>query len=438
MSLRIPNEVARLVSVVVHRPGPELDRMVPENIERTRKGPDGRVRANPDYLLFDDLVDSADLRSEHDALVAVCRAATEVEGGTVHALRDLIERTLSNDKGRQALVEAVSQAERRAFGWTPNKDLLRLLDRMDPHRLARTLLEGTDPETDRRVFRWPAPNALFARDLCAVVRDRVVVAYPRWSARAREFAAMREVVRWHPLFAGREVVDIARAYGGVLPPGVTLEGGDVVVLSEEAVAIGTGIRTSVVGALALARELFSAGVRLVYLVSLPQRRGAMHLDTLFTLIASNECLAYEPAVASSATGEAVQVHRLEASESTDALPAPSGKALLDVLRADGFDLDVVPCGGGDALHARREQWSDGANAFALAPGKIVVYGRNRWTLRALNAAGYEVVSADAFCRNAALLLRRAAPKVAVTIGGSELSRGRGGPRCLTCPLVRAG
>ncbi len=422
MSTTLPNvssELGRLREIAIHTPGPELDLMTPDNIEAWHTQPDGTVAPNPDYLLFDDLVLLRRLRAEHDQIAAVLRA-TCGEPQT-HQIRDLLRTVLYDEDAREQLVDAVIDLEQTVWNHAVDAADRTLMLELDPHTLLEILIGGT--KNGRRILRWPLPNTMFTRDLGAIVGHSALLTFARTPARAREMLLSRAIFRFHPRFDGIRTLDIRDT---VAAP--ALEGGDVLVVSKDQVLIGVGERTTEESALAAARLLLSHEVQCVYLVQLSVARSTMHLDTVFTLIDHDRCLAYAPLILE--PGKAT----VKSIDATGTL-VPRRGTLLEVLAEDGLPLDPIPCGGDDPVQQAREQWSDGANAFALAPGRFMLYGRNEQTLRRLNTEGYEVLTSEDYCRNAALLLSQER-KTVVAIDGSELSRGRGGPRCLTMPLRR--
>ncbi len=425
--LRIRDECAPLQACIGFAPGGELDRMIPRHIEPAITAADGSLQANPDYLLFDDLVLLDTLRAEHAGLFDVIAAV--VGHRHCHDLRHMLRRVLLVPDVRAAIVDGVARLEADVCGRPLAADhRARLLD-LPPDLTAEALLSGWDPETDRQLLAWPMPNWLFARDCFAIVGDAVVMGRPRHPARQRDGLLARAIVRHHPVLRDAEHIDVAN----LLPPGQAawLEGGDVLVAAPDIALIGIGIRTSEAAAGALAQALLERGFSHVLGVRLPHKRAAMHLDTLFTLIDDDACLLYRPAFDDqSPAGERVEVIDL----ADDA--AELGCDLPDILNRRGKALQVIPCGDDDPIAAAREQWTDGANAFCLGPGRIVLYARNQCTLRALNRAGFEILTAEEFIRNAALLMQ-GRRRFVVAVSGFELSRGRGGPRCLTLPVRRS-
>jgi len=214
----------------------------------------------------------------------------------------------------------------------------------------------------------------------------------------------------------------------------TLEGGDVLVLRSDLLAIGYSERTerTTIERLAEGLKAQRSPVKRLFVVAIPPARSTMHLDTVFTVISKDECLVYAPMILAGGTEEA-DVYQCDLTRREIAWT--SGKDLLTSLKAQGLDLAPVRCGGDDPIAERREQWTDGANAFALAPGIILVYDRNVRTAEELARAGYRIVDeADLLLGRDELDLRKG--KCAVRLAAHELSRARGGPRCMAMPLVR--
>ena len=417
----IHDEVSRLTACALFAPGDELDRMLPRHIEsHVQRGE--ALEENRDYLLFDDLVLLPLLRDEHAELAAVVRAVTGPQACLdvrVMLGEVLAEETVAAEVVAQVLSDdRLSVAERRvAFV---------ALTKLRGARLAEALIQGALPHTEQLILPAPAPNLLFARDLWAPIGASIALGWPRHRARRRDGVLSRAIVRHHPQFHGVATLDL---HDGNADPDVCLEGGDVLNVGPKLVLIGHGPRTSERAARLLAERL-PADVEVLG-VRLPLRRATMHLDTLLTFIDARAVLAYLPAFdAHSPDDERCAVHDLRTGKAL-------GCDLPAILRERLPGLQVVPCGDGDAVAAQREQWTDGANAVCLAPGRIVLYRRNTHTLRALNRAGFEVMSAPQFVANSELLLK-GDRRIVVAVGGAELSRGRGGPRCLTLPVARAG
>lgn len=427
---RVHSEIAQLELIVTSRPEREFERMIPANLEPYVEREGGVFSPNPDYLLFDDLVLLSALKKEHAQLDAVIRAVVGDDG--LLTWRELLVEVLGMSGARDEAIDAALGVEDRVYGLDRQTKLARqnALHALGARRLATALISGVDPTNGNTLLRWPAPNILFARDLASVTGDAITLTHAARPARMREMALSGVIMRHHRRFAATPKLDITE---GVRPedlPRMTLEGGDIQVLSSEVVLVGVGIRTTLDAVEALAPKLFDRGFEVVLAYEMPRRRAAMHIDTLFTRIDHSHCLIYPPLI-ESPQDTGARVYRLTRAGRRDA-----GVDLLAALASVDIELSPIFCGGDDPVMQRREQWSDGANAFALAPGVIVSYGRNERTLRELNRHGYEVVDPERFIKNA-LYYIHAQRKVVVALEGHELVRGRGGPRCLTMPLRRA-
>ena len=432
VSIDIQSETSALELIVTSRPGPEFDAMLPENLERYRPGAGGQAIENPDYLLFDDLVLLSALQREHDQLTSILKAVTGHESQV--DFRWLLASTLSDSRARSEVIDATVSLEQELYGadHAQAKVMQRALEALDATRLAEALISGRAPHSSTSILKWPAPNVLFARDLAVALGDALVLTHAAEPGRRRDMTLMRTVARHHGLFSKLPIIDLAEE-GPVRDargPIATIEGGDVQVLSSKVVLIGVGLRTRMEAVRRLAPKLFKRGVEVVLACEMPRRRAAMHIDTLFTRIDAGRCLIYPPMVRDP-EGQGIRIHRFTPSGTSDA-----GRDLLAALKDVGIPLEPIFCGGDDPIAQAREQWSDGANAFALAPGVIICYGRNERTLRELNRAGYEVLTPERFVPNAMSYVHDDTRHVAVTLEGHELVRGRGGPRCLTMPLRR--
>jgi arginine deiminase len=419
MTLRVNSEIGRLRRVLVHRPGPEIDSMVPEMMNE---------------LLFDDILFGEEAQAEHDTF----RLVLERAGVEVLEAEDLLADVLEGDALR------VDTIARLAHRYGLRRSAVRRLEDCSPARLATAMIAGLRSldeaeERQRRFFAMrPVPNYFFQRDPQFVVGNRAIIASMATEAREREPMLARLIFQYHPELAGGAPPDLLErpAFGGpdhdpeaMLP---TVEGGDVLVANDQVVLVGLSERTNRRGIEELAEKLQGGHSPFRYLVviELPSQRSFMHLDTVLTFIDRGTCLAHlpvtEPGRAQSAHASVVD---LDAEHLAFRLCDSVAQALAEV----GIDAEMVPCGGEDRIDQEREQWTDGANAFAVEPGVILLYQRNRRTAEELARRGWRVLTEQEVLDGAPVMGRG---RTAVTFLGNELSRARGGPRCMTMPLER--
>lgn len=421
MALQVFSEIGRLRRVLVHSPGLEIDLMVPGMMER---------------LLFDDILDGGRARLEHGHF----RTVLESAGVEVLDAADLLADVVQDPSVRGEVLEELGR------GYGVDAEVIAQLRDLDSGRLASALITGlrsapsTDPGDRLSLFDLvPVPNYFFQRDPQFVLGDRVVISGMATDARDRESLLAATIFRHHEkLGAGQSMIELQNlphpqpAFGPVFT-WPSIEGGDVLVASPEVVLVGISERTNRSGAEGLAEALRAAGTgfRHLLLVDMPARRSFMHLDTVFTFIDHGLCLAHAPLLSPSGM-EQVRVYECDLTKEllTFTVAASFRRALADV----GLEIDLVPCGGDDPIDQEREQWTDGANAFAIEPGVILLYERNHKTIEALERRGFrEVTHRDVIDHGVEVLGHG---RTVVTFAGHELSRARGGPRCMTMPLER--
>ncbi|MGA2079986.1 MAG: arginine deiminase family protein [Holophaga sp.] len=428
LQLSVFSEIDPLRQVVVHEPGPEVDYMVPDMMEK---------------LLFDDILSGDRARSEF----AVFRQVLGRVADEVLDVQDLFREALGDEGVKLTFIEDL-----RHLVDLPESTCGLLRD-MPPADVTRSLITGIPWGDDQNHAHWqqptfdyqlrPIPNLLFMRDPAAVVGQGYNISFMATWAREREPLILSYVFRHHPRF--RHLKEDCRLFDQVTPllegrirlP-QSLEGGDTQVLSDRVIAVGCSERTSADAIHMLAESLrrgFRAGTssfETLLMVLMPKNRSAMHLDTIFTRISQDECLVYPPFFTD---GSRVLLNVVKFDLRQDHLRTVLEPNLLAVLRGAGIDLRPVRCGGADPILQQREQWTDGANAFALAPGVILLYSRNQATAQELSAAGYRILDAAALIRDPSIDLLDGT-KCAVLLESAELSRARGGPRCMTMPLSR--
>ncbi|MCB1056968.1 MAG: hypothetical protein KDD11_15820 [Acidobacteria bacterium] len=422
MTLRVESEIGRLHRVLVHRPGRAIDWMVPSMMER---------------LLFDDILDTRGAQREHDRFCAVLEKAGVETIDPETLIAEALEDRSVVDWALSELVRDYGLPESQA----------RSFEKLEPGELAAALIRGVRADRSQPEDRTPSffqlaplPNYFFQRDPQVVLGDRVLISAMATEAREREPFLSRLAFEHHPALAGSSEIFEIDTPASSAPehiqgyPYPNLEGGDVLVASSELVLIGISARTNLLGAETVAEYLRSrrTSFRRILLVQLPLKRSYMHLDTVFTFIDHKVCLGYLPVV-DPGTAESARVYEidLEAEELSLTPRRSLRRALADL----GHEVEVIPCGGAeDLLVQQREQWTDGANAFAVAPGVILLYRRNRRTLRELARHGWRVLEDREALGDGVELLGQG-PTV-IALRASELSRARGGPRCMTMPLER--
>lgn len=423
MSLNVYSEIGRLREVLVHAPGAEVDTMPPSMMSE---------------LLFDDIIYGPHAREEHARFGAIMeRLGVEVLD-TQRLLEEAIEVAREHVP---ALVSRVGRLD--GLQEATVEELLA----MAPRELARTLVEGLEGRPEERtpdsLFRLPPiPNLLFSRDSQVVLGKGVIISAMRRRARQREPVLSRFLFDSHPRFRGDEVlIDFSERVPGQpwqqnsLP---TIEGGDIMIFQEGVVIAGISERTMELAVDLLAQRLRAVeAFHTLIMVPMPRMRSAMHLDTIFTRVSQDQCLVYPPMVLPGSR-ETLSVISIDLRRSDDwGSRRPS---LLDALRLAGVDLKPICCGGpDDYIQQAREQWTDGANSFAVSPGVVMIYSRNAATAEEFSKHGYDVVAAAEmeFSQDGRCLHEFVKGKqYAILVAGGELSRARGGPRCMTMPLRR--
>jgi len=396
------SEIGRLRKVMLHRPGAELENLMPEYLER---------------LLFDDIPYLREAQREHDAFADCLRS----QGVEVVYLTDLVAESIKEPEVRQNFIRAfldesgVRDERTKSllteyFSQMQDKEMVSAMMagvRKDALRFAGGRLSDflSAAEGDYPFAVDPMPNLYFTRDPFATIGTGVSIHKMHTATRNRETLFGKTIFEHHPVYK-----DAPRWYDRGQTS--SLEGGDILVLSPEVLAVGISERTREDSIDALAETVLtrSKTFRKILAFNIPKTRSFMHLDTVFTMV-DRDKFTVHPNILSSIT-----VFVMELDENRKIRIRQEDGRLEDILK-EHLHLDrvtLIPCGRGSSIDAAREQWSDGSNTLAIAPGEVVVYSRNHVTNRSLEEAGITIH----------------------TIPSAELSRGRGGPRCMSMPLWR--
>lgn len=406
MKIQVKSETARLNGVIVHTPGKEVSLVHPDNKHE---------------LLFDDIIFESQASKEHKDMLDIFKTAMPA-GGKVYEIVDLIEQAFESEDARHFFVDKLIRRH-------PDKLLSTLRDAivdLDANGLTRLAVEGGSEHIPALRLQ-PSPNILFTRDLAAVLGDHIVLSSAARTARIRESILMEVLILFHPLFADIRDKTIR------IPDEDTIEGGDILIASKDVVLIGMSERTSFSGVMQAGKSILSKGVETVLIVDIPKQRSSMHLDTIFTFASENECVAFPPAIMNR-TKNVVALQQ-KGGELVTTLKDSLKIALEEAMERD---FTFIKCGGEDPVQQHREQWSDGANLFALAPGVVVGYERNTKSFETMQEHGYRVMTQFEFIDTFKDSGFNPDPstKIAISFIGHELCRGRGGARCMTMPISR--
>ena len=403
IDINIESEVGVLKSVILKRPSGELENLTPKSLGQ---------------LLFDDIPFLDRAQIEHDYF---SRLLSE-QGVRVIYLDELFsDILLSNDiklKVAQDVILTLGYQEEYI-----RTALLEYLLSKSPKEFCACLMAGVrknelniNPKIlggdfSKKSHFWisPLPNLYFTRDPASVLSKLININHMHYGARKRESLFVENIFKFHPLFKANTIIDKSQ-YNN------SLEGGDIMVLTSSILAVGVSERTSIQAVYDLSIKLFfngefkkHHGFSKVLMFDIPKRRSFMHLDTILTQVDTHKFLGHVEALDETRIYKVVPdlFNKLKITELSG--------SIMDILSKElEQDVSLINCGGDDPIHGSREQWSDGANSFVIRPGEVCVYGRNKITNKILEDSGVKVH----------------------IIPCSELSRGRGGPRCMTMPLQR--
>ncbi|MDM5186881.1 arginine deiminase [Bacillus sp. DX4.1] len=403
--IHVTSEIGELETVLLKRPGKEVENLTPEFLQQ---------------LLFDDIPYLPIIQKEHDYFAQTLRN----RGVEVLYLEKLAAEALVDKKLREEFVDRILK-EGQADVNVAHQTLKEYLLSFSNEELIQKIMGGvrkSEIETSKKTHLYelmedhypfyldPMPNLYFTRDPAATIGDGLTINKMREPARRRESLFMEYIIKYHPRFASHNVpVWLDRDHK------FPIEGGDELILNDEVIAIGVSARTSAKAIERLAKNLFSRQdkIKKVLAIEIPKCRAFMHLDTVFTMVDYDK-FTIHPAIQGPKGN--MNIYILEKGQDEETLKITHRTSLTEALKEvlGLSELVLIPCGGGDVIASAREQWSDGSNTLAIAPGVVVTYDRNYVSNSLLREHGIEVIE----------------------VLSSELSRGRGGPRCMSMPIVR--
>ena len=403
------SEIGALNAVMVHRPGREIENMTP---------------ASAAEVLYDDILNLQLAEREHDQLTGVLRRVADV-----YEFEDLLRDALADQHMKGLLIDELVKLY-------DCEELAQELAETEDAALAAQLFQGTPMRKDSlekflsplRHAIPPLPNAFFTRDAVMAVNENVIIGSMAFKARFAEALLLKAIFKYHD-----KIRSDGFYFDGTASTSekITIEGGDLLVLRNDLIMIGYSERTTTRGIDTLMRAIAEkGGVENFVVVEIPKSRATIHLDMIFTMVDRDKCVVFSPLITGMHKCKAFNV-RYEQQLDKRIVENPG---VLEALRTQGLDLKPIPCGGENELRQEREQWSSGANFFAMAPGHIIGFEHNQATAEELSSSGFEIVTADRLISED-LSLEPGRPTL-VTMHGSELSRGGGGCRCMTMPLNR--
>lgn len=401
MKVNVFSEIGKLETVLLHRPGKELENLTPDILER---------------LLFDDIPYLKVAQEEHDAFAKVLKD----NGVEVLYIKDMVVEALEHHPEVKNHFINQFVEESRIRSKSVKEAIYRFLHTLTTTEMVEKMIEGIRKhdislhrsnsiidmlEDEYPFYTDPMPNILFQRDPFSSIGNGVAINRMFTDARQRETILSEYMFNYHPRFENEDIPKyIDRNYR------YCSEGGDMLVLNEKTLAIGISKRTDPRAIEHLARELFTRNTSFetILAFNIPKTRAFMHLDTVFTQIDYDK-FTIHPGIMKELTIFEVTKNK------DDIMVSKVITTLEDILEKHlHHKITLVKCGGGDVITSGREQWNDGANTLCIAPGVVIVYSRNHVTNEILRKEGIKVLE----------------------IPSSELSRGRGGPRCMSMPLSR--
>ena len=415
MKTCINSEFGKLEGVIIHPPGSEVENMTPENAERA---------------LYSDILNLSIASKEYAQLEGVLKSVT-----SVFYVKNLLTEVLRDENVKMNLLKEICSNEGNVcnpFSLAEN----------NAEKLANLLIEGvvleknnlTNYLSNERFLLRPLHNLFFTRDSAMGMNDKMLIGKMVNPVREREALIMEAIFNHHQAFETNTLNPAKPKSGIKYNPAATIEGGDFQVARENVFVIGTGVRTSTQGIDFIIENIkqLKTEVRHIIVQELPSTpESFIHLDMVFTFLNTNSCMIYEPVITKMSRLRTIHI-RIENGKVIKIGESPN---ILMALQKVGIDLEPIFCGGKtDSWIQEREQWHSGANFFAFAPGKVIGYGRNSYTIDELSKNGFEVLKASDVIEGKISVDDY--KKCVVLIAGSELARGGGGARCMTMPVRR--
>lgn len=420
VEVNVQSEIGKLNGVILHTPGEEVENMTPENAERA---------------LYSDILNLSIARKEYKQLSEVLGKITKT-----YQVKDLLTNILKDDAIKLEVLNRIEKIEPFIAETTPKGSIKDQLLDEDAENLARLLIEGVEMKRDTLTKflnkDWydlrPLHNFFFTRDASMSMYNEVLIGRMANAVRDREAIIMQSIFDFTPGF-NTKTLSLNTESDPLRK--LTIEGGDVQIARDDILVIGNGMRTSTRAIDALMYNFINRNedkVQHILVQELPHSpESFIHLDMVFTFLDKDKCMVYEPLIMSPGNYQTVHIKI----QHGKLISIRREKTLLHALKKLGMDLEPVYCGGEDETwNMEREQWHSGANFFCVAPGKVLGYARNNYTVEAMNNAGFEIIRANDVISNKVDLSKY--EKYMITIEGSELPRGGGGARCMTMPINR--